>query len=223
MMMGFRFQLAAELLLRRMGYRILKAEQDLDLRKSAKAFSGIVNTSTLGDYLCNYSDYITVKNGRVFIVEVKSLPYGRLKVRGKWETLDAGAVSFTQKQIENFFKSGIPVLVLLIAYNSHDDLGRLGPAYFKMVPFEEFQFGDGSTSGFPPNKTAGRSRLTSRETYSLLRKAGALTVTEVGPGYIRREQRPAMRKLARRTPASPVRSPPNERNGSISLSHFQSP
>ncbi|MEM3518773.1 MAG: hypothetical protein QXE05_08295 [Nitrososphaeria archaeon] len=185
---GFKFQVAAEHLLKKTGYRILKAQQDLGLRKSAKAFKRIINPCTIGEYLWNYSDYIVAKKNLVYIIDVKTKPYVRLKIGGKWTTFLDKNFSFTKKEIEFYGKSSIPVLILIIIYQDSDDLKKLGPAYYRLVQFKDFRFAEGWEGGFLPRNDVreGCKKLTSLEIYDILLRAKALDVIEVGPGYIRK-------------------------------------
>lgn len=186
--MGFKIQVAAELLLKRMRYQILKAQQDIDLRRSAEAFREIINPDKIGEYLWEYSDYIVARKSQVYIVDVKTKPYVRLKVGGKWTTFLDNNFSFTEREIEFYGKSSIPVLILIIIYQHSDDLKKLGPVYYRLVQFKDFRFAEGWEGGFLPRTDVreGCKKLTSGEMYALLKRAKALGVIKVESGYIRK-------------------------------------
>jgi len=188
--MGFKFQFAAERLLTRMGYKVLKAQHDPDIRKSASSFRGSVSPVALGEYLWSYADYITARKGQIFIVDVKTKPYSRLKVGGRWCPLGAdGSWSFTEKEVETYRASPRPVQILLITYNDSGDLRRLGPASYQLIPFDRFQFSEFYAGGVLPNMKSGFKKLTSRDVFSLLRETKAFDVAEIGSGFVGRKQR----------------------------------
>jgi hypothetical protein len=64
---GLKAQAAARFLIRRLGFRILKAEQDTPAQKDL----GILE-NRVGNHLARYSDYIVRRGRQIFVIEVKA-------------------------------------------------------------------------------------------------------------------------------------------------------
>jgi hypothetical protein len=208
--MGYKFQVAAEPLLEEMGCKIIKAEhrplENLGKRR-ARLQSYAEN---LGNYLWNYVDYVVMKRGRLFLIDVKSQGYVPLLQGSKGDPFTPSTVNFTRLEMSEYPSSKAPVLIFLILYHwggkiqelppgglgvkrlveysQKLDLTRLGPAFYKLIPFRDFKFREETAGGFLDNKFGGCKKLSSRRIYALLRKTRALDVVEVGLGSLRREQ-----------------------------------
>ncbi len=208
--MGYKFQVATEPLLKEMGYKVIRAYHRVFTSDAQKEKGWKWYIEKLGSYLWNYSDYVVERNNRIYIVEVKSQGYVSLQrdqevYRGAGET-----VSFSTQEKEEYATSPVPVLVLLMLYNwggkvtelppsklevkavlkysEKPDIKRLGPLFYKLVPFSDFQFKQGATGGILLDKFGGCKSLSSQEVYNLFRKTGALDIVGIEPGEVLRDR-----------------------------------
>jgi hypothetical protein len=207
---GFKFQVAAEPLLEEMGYRIIRAQHRAftSLGKRRKGWKWYMEI--LGQYLWNYADYVVMKGSRVYVVDVKSQGYVPVNKGRGLEPYCPGTVSFSELEKKEYSASRAPVHVLLVLYrwggkirklppgglpikgiveySEQPKIHRLGPLYYKLVPFSDFEFREGSSSAILANKFHGCKTLSSRNTYTLLRRVRAIDVVEIGPGRVTREK-----------------------------------
>jgi hypothetical protein len=153
--MGLRWQVAAEPLLERMGYRILKAQHRGDQVRRDRRLQKLHKDETLDNYLWNYTDYIIARGSVIHLVDVKSKPVQQFKVRGRWETFGNESVSFTDREMIAYPAARIPVRIMLIRYRDNNDLGKLGPVYYCFVPFKQFHF-EANWAGVFHRKQFGR-------------------------------------------------------------------
>ncbi len=169
--MGHLWEVAAESLLKKMGYRILRA-QHLDINvKRERRLRNLHKDKDFDWYLWKYPDYIVERKSTIGLVDVKSKPLLPLLGRSsRWGDYGAGSISFTGMEMRAYPESRIPVQVLLIRYRDRDDLRRLGPVEFSLIPFTEFEFRPDWAGGFPPASVRWKT-LSSRAAYSILPKA----------------------------------------------------
>jgi hypothetical protein len=135
-MMGHKWQVAAESILRDMGYKILKAQHRPFKIQRRERLPVLHGDPDLNDYLWNFADYVTIKRSRMTLVDVKSQPYLLIKASGQWHTIDSGTVSFTDKEREAYPTAKIPVSILLFRYRNTRNMRRLGTVYYKLVPLK---------------------------------------------------------------------------------------
>lgn len=127
---GFKFQLAAELLLQEMGYEVIRAQHRpspsvkglWEFRSPLKHYRRKID-----DYLWNYSDYIVKKRGDLFAVEVKSQGYIPRPKDEEGDPYTPETISFTPAQKQHYSISTLPVLVLLMLYKWGGRLAKIKP------------------------------------------------------------------------------------------------
>lgn len=175
--MGLRWEAAAELLLRKMGYRVLKAQHRAEQVKRDRKLQKLHKDTEHDYYLWNYVDYIVARGPLIRLVDVKSKPLQLFKEGRKWVTFGNQSVSFTSKEMSAYPDARIPVHILLIRYRDNDDVRKLGPVQYCFAPFSDFYFTETWAGGFPP-KTARWKTLSSTEAYNLLRKTKAPDLAE---------------------------------------------
>ena len=208
--LGCKFQVTAEPLLEEMGYKIIRAYHRpfTSLGKRRRGWTWYIEK--LGDYLWNYADYVATKDGLLYVVDVKSQGYVPLLKGEDGDPLTPSTISFSEMERREYSASKVPVLVLLMLYNwggkvkelplgrmgikniveysEKPDARRLGPLFYKLVPFSDFQFRQDVAGGILANKFQGCKKLSSRDVYDLLRKTAALDIVRIEPGCLWREK-----------------------------------
>jgi hypothetical protein len=168
--MGHQWEVAAEFLLKRMGYRILRAQhRDVEVKRE-RCLRNLHKDKDLDWYLWKYTDYIVERRSAIRLVDVKSKPLLYLLGSGsRWGTYGNGSVSFTRMEMRAYPGSRISVHVLVIRYRDKDDPRRLGPVEFSIIPFDQFEFKPDWAGGFPPASARWKT-LSSSAAYSMLPK-----------------------------------------------------
>jgi len=167
--MGLKWHAASEPLLKRMGFRIIKAQHREEQIERGRRLQHLHENAALDNYLWNYVDYIVSRGRPIHLVDVKSQPVHELKVGRKLETFGNESVSFTDKELMAYPEARLPVRILLIRYRDNDDLKKLGPVNYCYVPFKQFHFSEAWAGGFPPENALWKT-LTSAQAYGLFRK-----------------------------------------------------
>lgn len=104
---GFKVQAAARFLIRRLGYEILKAEEDVFSPAKIQFLE-----RKLGRHLARYSDYIVRIGRRLYVIDVKAKEFGILISRGQRHTLFNESIFLRRDYVDTV----VPVLVLAILY-----------------------------------------------------------------------------------------------------------
>jgi hypothetical protein len=113
-----KWQKAAERLLEREGYRIIKVEYEDHPRPIGKVWAGVVNSSELGHYLWDYSDIIVAYDDW-YVVDVKAKWYQMVrKQHNLISTMFTRKISFTQEELRVYPQVQSNVRVLVILYRS---------------------------------------------------------------------------------------------------------
>ena len=207
---GCKFQVAAEPLLEEMGYKIIKAfhRPFTSLGERRRGWKWYIEK--LGDYLWNYADYVVKKGGSDYVVDVKSQGYIPPPRGVEMDPYTPDAIYFTEEERREYPTSKFPILVLLVLYNwggkftkptgqglpiqgiweysEKPNIKRMGPLFYKLVPFSDFEFKEGDTGGILANKFRECKKISSRDVWTLLRKTRALDVIDIKPGYLKREK-----------------------------------
>ena len=104
---GFKVQAAAKFLIRRLGYHVLRAEED----PLTQAQMQVLDTR-LGAHLARYSDYVVRMRRHLYVIEVKAKEIGYLMVQGQRHHLFNQSIFLRREYVD----SAVPVLVLAILY-----------------------------------------------------------------------------------------------------------
>jgi|GEM_PF-1760978 hypothetical protein len=112
---GFKVQAAARSLIRRLGYDILKAEEEM----FSPAKMQILERK-LGRHLARYSDYIVRSGRHLYVVDVKAKEFGILIVGGQRHLLFNESIFLHRDYVDTM----VPVLVLAVLYPR----GLFGPS-----------------------------------------------------------------------------------------------
>jgi hypothetical protein len=104
---GFKVQAAARFLIRRLGYDILKAEEDLPTPTQMPILE-----RKLGPHLARHSDYVVRMGRRLYVIDVKAkeLAY-LLKQKQRYHQFNQSI--FLKR---HYVESVVPVLVLVVLY-----------------------------------------------------------------------------------------------------------
>jgi len=207
---GCKFQVAAEPLLKEMGYTIVRAQHRIFTSLGERRRGWKWYMEKLGDYLWNYADYVVKKRGRVYVVDVKSQGYIPPPKSLEIDPYTPDTISFTEDERREYPISKLPILILLVLYNwggkftkqtrhglpiegiweysEKPNIRRLGVLFYKLVSFSDIEFREGASGGILGNKFRGCRKLPSRDVYALLQKTNAVDVVEIGPGNVTREK-----------------------------------
>lgn len=104
---GFKVQAAASFLIRRLGYRILKAEEDLLPPAQASVLE-----RKLGPHLARYSDYVVRIGRRLCVIEVKAKEILYLLHKGQRHHTFNQSIFLGRHYVD----STVPVLLLAVLY-----------------------------------------------------------------------------------------------------------
>lgn len=104
---GFKVQAAARFLIRRLGYDILKAEED-----SPTPAQMLILERKLGPHLARYCDYVVRMGRRLYVIDVKAKEIGYLVVQGQRHHLFNQSIFLRRHYVD----SVVPVLVLAVLY-----------------------------------------------------------------------------------------------------------
>jgi len=104
---GFKVQAAAKFLIRRLGYDVLRAEED----PLTPAQMQVLETR-LGPHLARYSDYVVRMGRRLYVIDVKAKEIGYLVVQGQRHHLFNQSMFLRREYVD----SVVPVLVLAVLY-----------------------------------------------------------------------------------------------------------
>jgi len=206
---GFKFQVAAEALLQKMGYEVIRAQHRIFTSLGKRRRGWEWYAERLGDYLWNYADYVVSKEGRLYIIDIKSQGYVPGPKGNPKEHSVPEEVYFTRRERMEYSKARVPVLILLILfrwggwwerlkgcglpvgwivhYDDAPNVKKLGPIRYKILPFAEFRFRDETSGGTILGKFEHCRRIPSKEIYKLLQRTGALSVVEIGLSYLKKE------------------------------------
>jgi hypothetical protein len=104
---GFKVQAAAKFLIRRLGYDILKAEEEFPTPAQMSILE-----SKLGPHLARYSDYIVRMGRRLYVIDVKARVILYLVAQGRRHHQFNKSI-FLKK---DYVDSVVPVLVLVVLF-----------------------------------------------------------------------------------------------------------
>lgn len=104
---GFKVQAAAKFLIRRLGYDVLRAEED----PLTPAQMQVLETR-LGPHLARYSDYVVRMGRRLYVIDVKAKEIGYLVAQGQRHHQFNQSIPLRREYVD----SVVPVLVLAVLY-----------------------------------------------------------------------------------------------------------
>src|SRR2546426_5998 len=167
--MGLRWQVAVGPLLRKMGFRVVRAQHQREWTTSHFTRPLLHANPELDEYLWRYADYFAMTEDTTYIVDVKAQPCVHIKLGGKWRRIKSSTVSFTKRETEAYRDAAIPVLILLIQYRDGGP-SKVDPVHYGLIPFKDFQFKPNWGGGIlpkPPEELL--KRLRNGEASKLLR------------------------------------------------------
>jgi len=183
---GLRLQLVSRYVLPRLGYRVLKGEEDpwATIKKDPKSFPKL---RRLTPYLRDYADYIVVgKQHAVLIVDVKAP--AQLRMKGHAGPFARRYMTFSKREWGEYQSSKIPVAVLLWDYNGSKALDEQDEALFyalldfgSLYPHQELA--DQIVARIGPQMVRPRT-LSPRTFQRFLSKARAMEVVRIEPGRV---------------------------------------
>jgi hypothetical protein len=179
---GLRLQLVSRWILPRLGFQIVKAqEQPLGPVLQSKL-------QRISVYLRDYSDYIASRQSRLHVIEVKAPATFRSAGRPFYFKF----VKFTNSQVREFDKSPVPVKVLLWDYGMAHSLFSLRTrVFYTLVDFRDFEIAEKL-----PDAVKMRLRrcpvtkprwISSKTLKYMLQRSNAEKVREIGPGCVLRD------------------------------------
>jgi hypothetical protein len=127
---GLRLQRVTRWILPRLGFRVLKGEED--------PISPQLQTrlQILSPYLRDYSDYVVSRRGRLHLVEVKAPVVLRILKK----PFGSQPVSFTRKEALEFSKSLVPIDVFLWDYDGLRSIAeQRDRIFYALARLEDFE------------------------------------------------------------------------------------
>jgi len=183
---GLRLQLVSRFVFPRLGYRVLKGEEEswASIKKNPAL---LPKQGGLTPYLRDYADYIVVgKQHGVLIVDVKAPVSSRVKPwRGPFHRC---RVTFSEREWKEYTTSEVPVMLLLWDYNSAKRLDEQDqPVFYALVKFKSLPPARKLTGQFEvridPWNLQPR-RLSPPVFKKLVARCRAMEVEEIKPGCI---------------------------------------
>jgi hypothetical protein len=104
---GFRIQAAARFLVKRLGYNIIKGEQEIAGQNQVAILE-----SKVGSHLARYSDYIVKKGRHVFVIEVKAKEYSSYLIDSEKVLMFNNSIFLRRNYVDTIAS----VIVLAILY-----------------------------------------------------------------------------------------------------------
>ncbi len=175
---GLRLQIVSRWLLPRLGFAVLKGEEDYPDPKLKRQYP------RLSPYLTEYADYLVRGNGRLAIVDVKApVSFRMLK-----KPFAAAPILFTKHQWAEYGACPVPVKILLWEYEGLASLmEQRAPLRYGLVAFDaltvleelaETMQASADSLGVRPR------RLTVQRLKLLLQRSKAMPVIAIKPGHI---------------------------------------
>jgi hypothetical protein len=176
---GLRLQRVTRWILPRLGFRVLKGEED------SISPQLLARLQILSPYLRDYSDYVVSRRGRLHLVEVKA-PVG---LRMLNQPFGSRPVSFTRKQALEFSKSLVPIDVFVWDYDGLRSIAeQKDRIFYALVRFEDLEVMEELATTVEMrlgSRHAVRPRWLRPKTLEhLLERSKAMQVTDIMPGRL---------------------------------------